>query len=297
MSKAAAKTPEQRKAEAEALRQTLVNQADALRESGEWRRFLASAVPLRAFSIRNVMLILAQRDSATDVAGFRQWLARGRAVRKGEKSIKIMAPSTRKTGKTVVDANGAESDQKITVFRPVSVFDIAQTDPVDGHDETPQAAGEGTITATTDPVELWARVSAVLQGKGWNVQRVSPLMLGGAEGMTTPSTRQIEVDERLEDAHAVLVLLHEAGHALLDSDKDGREYAAHRGACEVSAESVAYIMGTLLGLDPADTSAVYCASWMQDMSADEIQATAADVLQAVRELTEALGLDQAATAA
>ena len=53
----------------------------------------------------NVLLILAQRPTATQVAGFRAWQKRGRQVREGEKAIRIYGCSTR----TVTDTGDESS--------------------------------------------------------------------------------------------------------------------------------------------------------------------------------------------
>ena len=44
------------------------------------------------YSLHNVCLIMAQRPTATRVAGFHAWRTLGRFVRKGEKGIAILAP-------------------------------------------------------------------------------------------------------------------------------------------------------------------------------------------------------------
>lgn len=86
---------------------------------------------LARYSLRNLILIGMQYPSATDVAGFKQWVKRGRRVRKGERGIAILAPSSRvkrdkATGEPVLDSDGNE--QRVHWYRTVYVFDIAQTD-------------------------------------------------------------------------------------------------------------------------------------------------------------------------
>ncbi len=52
----------------------------------------------------------------TVVGGFQQWKANGRIVKKGEKSLKLMAPKSQK------------QEQTRTYFNLISVFDISQTE-------------------------------------------------------------------------------------------------------------------------------------------------------------------------
>ena len=115
----------------------------------EWRRFLDTLTTFHDYSLNNCILILRQCPNATMVAGFRQWLDKGRQVRKGSKSIKIfgfaqknkrrgsvnhkavaMIGDTTSNDDIVRDENG--EPEKVTYFPVVSVFDVSQTDPVDG---------------------------------------------------------------------------------------------------------------------------------------------------------------------
>ncbi|MGR4927300.1 ArdC family protein [Bradyrhizobium sp. CAR08] len=121
---------------------TLANQIAAM--SDEQKAAWMARVPVlttegKPISGKNHMLAAMQRDDATMVAGFRQWLALGRAVRKGETALYIFAPSGRKaepsapSGEKAGDALEAVGDS--IRFLLVPVFDVAQTDPV----ETTQA--------------------------------------------------------------------------------------------------------------------------------------------------------------
>jgi transcriptional regulator with XRE-family HTH domain len=58
----------------------------------QWLAMLAAAVRFHDYSWRNVVLILAQRPDARQVAGYRTWQSLGRQVRKGEKGIAVIAP-------------------------------------------------------------------------------------------------------------------------------------------------------------------------------------------------------------
>jgi N-terminal domain of anti-restriction factor ArdC len=77
-----------RQTEAERLHEQLVDQVAALVHSDRWRRFLDFAASFHTYSLTNVLLILGQYPTASMVAGYRQWQARGPRVRKGEKAIR-----------------------------------------------------------------------------------------------------------------------------------------------------------------------------------------------------------------
>jgi len=63
----------------------------------QWQAMLAAAARFHDYSWRNVVLILAQRPDARQVAGYRTWQSLGRQVRKGEQGIAVIAPVTYRT--------------------------------------------------------------------------------------------------------------------------------------------------------------------------------------------------------
>ena len=80
------------------------------------------------YSERNAMLIAMQAPHATDVSGFAQWKTRGRAVRKGETGIRILAPAGRRDATEGDEEHEAQPERRF--FRLVSVFDVSQTEPL-----------------------------------------------------------------------------------------------------------------------------------------------------------------------
>jgi hypothetical protein len=79
------------------------------------------------YSPRNLLFILAQCPTATDVAGFARWRERGRCVRKGEKGIAIFAPLP---SREETDGSADGEDAAPHRFRPTYVFDVGQTEPL-----------------------------------------------------------------------------------------------------------------------------------------------------------------------
>lgn len=73
MSRTNSKTPDQRKAEREALLATLGEKVAMLASSEEWLAYLRFMAAFRRFSFSNQMLIAAQCPHATHVAGYRKW--------------------------------------------------------------------------------------------------------------------------------------------------------------------------------------------------------------------------------
>ncbi|QDQ99488.1 DUF1738 domain-containing protein (plasmid) [Tomitella fengzijianii] len=284
------KTPEQRREEAAALQASIAEQVEQFRDSDQWRKFLQFAQAFHAYSLNNVMLIMAQQPAATQVAGFRKWQQLGRQVRKGERAIKIFGYSTKKI--TEDDGNGDETERRITIFPVLSVFDISQTDPIEGADTV--VTSPATALTGDDPAGIAAAVTDYITGEGWTITRET--IAGSAYGYTTPHNRRIVVEQNISAAQAAKTTIHETAHALMHADLKSGEYVAHRGLCETEAESVAYIVAGICGLDTASYSVGYVASWT-DGDTDMIRETAARVLSTAHTLADAITTTDDAAAA
>lgn len=86
--------------------------------------------------------------------------------------------------------------------------------------------------------------------------------------------------------------MHEAAHIALGHVEDLAEYVEHRGRYEVEAESVAYVLAGMLGIDSAAYSVGYVAGWAERAEGDVIRDSATRVLAAVHSLAEALHIDE-----
>jgi DNA primase len=108
----------------------------------DWTDWLEQASRHGRYGFTNTLLIPAQRPAATDVCSYDDWLKRGRQVRRGETSIRILSRSG----------------------RPRPVFDIEQADgPV-----TEKAA----VGSTSEGVARLARLTTDLglyldREQGW----------------------------------------------------------------------------------------------------------------------------------
>ncbi|MCS5498209.1 ArdC family protein [Cnuibacter physcomitrellae] len=276
------KSAQQRRAEAEALQATITEQIEQLRESGAWERFLGFAQSFHHYSLGNLLLILAQRPDATCVAGYRSWQARNRQVRKGERGIRIFGGRT--VRETIENESGEEEEQSRVRFFPVTVFDMAQTDLIDA--EVGDPTDISCSLTGDDPAGIFDAVSDYLTGLGWTVERDN--IPGGAHGITTTDgSRRVVIGVGLAAAQAAKTALHEAAHVLLHVGEDPSEYVEHRGVKETEAESVAYIVAGILGLDTSAYSVGYIAGW-SDCDADTIKATAANVLRTAHHLADAI---------
>jgi hypothetical protein len=92
--------------------------ADAV-EIMEERGTIAPVTLLEDFSVRNSLLILWQKPTATKCAGFHDWKSAGRSVKKGSAGAAILVPTGSYT-------NEAGEDKVRFSWR--YVFDIADTE-------------------------------------------------------------------------------------------------------------------------------------------------------------------------
>jgi len=91
------------------------------------RNYLAAIGRFHRYSLRNVMLIVSQKRTATHVAGFHTWHKLGRFVKKGEKGILILAPIVRAKCQNVEQTETDESSTAVG-FRAAYVFDELSRD-------------------------------------------------------------------------------------------------------------------------------------------------------------------------
>jgi antirestriction protein ArdC len=259
-----AKRAEQRELVEQACRELLSSEG--------WRRFAETRAAFRCYSFGNCMLIAMQRPDAVQVAGFKAWQSLGRQVRKGERSIRILAPMVVKER----DAAGDETGETFMRYRAVPVFDVAQTDG-DPLPEAPREPIEGDSHASyIDALEAFAG------SLGFTVDSEA---LEHAGGYCDARSRRIVVSSAVTAANArVRVLVHELAHAL------GVGYAEYgRDVAEVIVETATVVVCGALGLDTSGESIPYITGWgEQDL--DAIRRHAEKVDEIARTLEAACGV-------
>ena len=128
------------------------------------------------------------------MAGFRQWQAKGRQARKGERGIKTLGYSSKKV--TAEDDNGDETERIVRRFPILTVFDLAQTDPIEGADQVDDLTAH---VEGDDVAGIAAKVTTWLTGQGWTVD-LEPIE-GAANGYTTTDgTKRVVIDANLGPA-------------------------------------------------------------------------------------------------
>jgi len=229
----------------------LARAIDEVRASETFQRFLAVQARFHHYSWHNSMLIAMQRPDATRVAGYKTWQKLGRQVRAGERGIMIFAPRpwTRE-----VERDGETETESGIFFRPVHVFDVAQTEG----EELP-TVNVPTVDATADG--LLARLVRVAEHRGIAVNFGA--LAGGAFGVSKGGA--VDVDNRHATGQQAKTLAHELAHEALH--KSDRPQGLTYSAAELEAESVAYVVCLHFGIDTEVRSSRYIALWNGDSKA------------------------------
>lgn len=266
-------------------------------EGEQYQDYLKTLSKFHDYSLNNTILIAMQKPDASHVAGFNTWKNEfERNVMKGQKGIKILAPSPYKvkvqqektdpaTGKPVIGADGKpvteETERKIPAYKVVSVFDVSQT-------EGKELPSIGADILTGD-VEQYKDFFAALE-------KASPVPVAfenietGAKGYYHQVDKRIAIDEGMSELQTLKTTIHEIAHARLHDVDKGKEQGedepprADRRTREVEAESVAYTVCQHYGLDTSDYSFGYVAGWSSGKELAELKASLETIRTTAAEL-------------
>ncbi len=252
-------------------------------ESGRYTEYLQVMSRFHNYSFNNTILIYMQKPDATLVAGFNKWKDKfGRSVNKGEKGIKIIAPTPykKKIEKDVLDPdtklpmkdeNGEiikeEKEVSIPSFRPVTVFDVSQT----SGKEIPTLA-----SALNGKVENFDMLKEAISRSAPVPISFKPLR-PDTDGYFSPKRQEIVIRECMGEVQTVCAMIHESAHAKLHNPANIPETEEKkkltRSDEEVQAESIAYTVCAYFGIETGENSFGYLASWSQNKELKELKAS------------------------
>jgi len=246
-----------------------------LTTSDAWRAWLGVQARFHRYSFANTVLILVQQPAATRVAGFGAWRRLARVVRRGERAIWILAPVTRRVAADDTAEAPERASRVVTAFRPVPVFDQAQTDGDPLPEVCTRLTGDEPSGAYAGLVQVAAAICFTVEDHAFG---------GETNGDCTHALRRIRVRPDLAPAHRVKTLCHELAHALLHAD------ATDRPLAELEAESVAFIVCDVLGIDTGAWSFGYVATWSggRDQAIAAIKAAGARIQRTADRILSAL---------
>jgi hypothetical protein len=267
---------EQRRA---ADRERLKQAAEQLLTSEGWQRWvrLRSHAGLARLSLSNQLLVALAKPDATFVAGFKAWLELGYCVKKGEKAIRIIAPMPIKERDC---ATGEETDETITLFKRVSVFDAQQVAALPSGEPTPLQPPSQPLIGDSH-AHLIAPAVAFAESLGYTVSFESTP--GSAGGWCDSKHRKVVVDSGVAPNARLRTLIHEAIHAL------GVDYQQHsRAQAEVIVDTTTLVVLGGLGLDVSGETVPYVAGWGEDGALEAVTQFAALIDALARRVEAAL---------
>ena len=269
-------------------------------DSERYREYLKVMSKFHNYSFRNTVLIAMQKPDASLVAGFSAWKNNfERNVMKGQKGIKIIAPSPYKikqemqkidphTQKPVIGKDGKpvteEKEVKIPAYKVVSVFDVSQTEGK----ELPDIA----VDELTGDVDRYKDFFAALE-------KTSPVPIafenieGGSHGYYHLEDKRIAINEGMSELQTLKTAIHEIAHAKLhdidlNAPKDEQQPHVDRRTREVEAESVAYTVCQHYGLDTSDYSFGYVAGWSSGRELSELKSSLETIRSAAAEIINSI---------
>jgi len=194
-------------------------------QSDKYAQYLRTMSRFHKYSVNNTMLIYMQKPDATLVAGFNKWRDQfERNVMKGEKGIKIIAPTPYKkkieqekrdpdTNLPMLDKDGKviveEKEIKIPMFKPVTVFDMSQT----SGKPLPQLASD--LSGNVQNYEVFMEA----------LRRSAPVPIefkpiaDNADGYFSLDNQKITIREGMSEVQTVSATVHEIAHSKLHNQK------------------------------------------------------------------------------
>lgn len=243
--------------------------------SGKYADYLRTMSRFTRYSVNNRILIFAQNPNATHVAGYQAWQNKfGRHVVKGAKGITIIAPTPYKkkieedkldpeTKLPMLDENGdvitEEKEIRIPIFKPVTVFDVSQTDG------KPLPTLAETLVGDVQNYDVFMEA----------VKRSSPVpvimepMQENMDGYFSLSEQNIHLREGMSEVQTVCAAIHEITHAKLHNS-DAEEQKSHKTE-EIEAESVAFAVCAYYGIETDANSFGYIANYVQGKSINDLK--------------------------
>lgn len=256
------------------------------------------------YSARNQLLIKKQYPFAVGIGSFNFFKEQGLMVRKGEKAIKILAPSSKtfiqdENGELISSSKWSSEQRKAvqegkintinkTFYNLVNVFDITQTNakPEDYPKIFPNRPFNFDFSQVENKNGLHQGLMDYINRQGYTFKMRDNL--GGVKGVTIHNINnqvQIELNSSLNIDNQIPTLIHEITHAKLHNiDTDTPTYQK-----EFEAEFSSFITCHAFGIDTSEKAIPYISKWTENldkMDDAQIQKSLNRVQTVSKELTQ-----------
>lgn len=250
------------------------------REPKLMKEYLDYMAKFYNYSPRNLALIKDQFKGAEAVGSFKFWSDNGFKINKGEKGIKILAPTkitylllndkvkqlkyATKEEKEKVKKGEIETTEKI-FYKNVYVFDVSQTNAKSS--DLPKLFPNKWLDGEVkDYDKFYKAMEKIAENIG--VKIIEPKKeLGMSKGISYTMTKEVALNPRNSQLQNTKTLLHELAHAKLHTIETTNNYSKEER--EYQAEMVAYTTCSYFGLDTSEYSLNYLYNWSKDMDLDK----------------------------
>ena len=260
--------------------------------SDRYKEMLDMIARFPEYSANNSLLILLQRPDARLCQSYTGWKSMDRYVKKGEKGIKILAPTPYTvlrdepkldaSGKQIYDKDGEAvmetKEIKVIGYKVVNTFDISQTEGK----ELP-TIGVNELTGDVNNYGMMFQALVDICPVPIAFEKIS----GGAKGYYHQVEERIAIQEGMSEVQTVKTAIHEMAHQKLHAHQE-KDQKQTRNSKEVEAESVAYTVCQHYGIDTSDYSFSYVVGWSKDKETPELKASLETIRKAAAEMIHAI---------
>jgi hypothetical protein len=210
----------------------------------------------RRYSFANQMLIFIQKKNATHVAGKLKWIKDfNRQLKKGAKGIYIYVPISKKMDQDESDAAQDQDVVRQTRFILKPVFDISDTEQIEGKENKITEEPKWFDEATPDEKTRVIYDALVEFAKSRNIQvNIEGEKTGHARGYSSMGTIGLKAEN-------ISTLVHEIAHEIIHGPEERME--GDKKILELQAEGVAYVVLREFDL-PHEHASKYLALWKID---------------------------------
>lgn len=256
--------------EIEAKLKDLAEETDRFKKSAFFKDYLDTMSRFWDYSYHNQLLIHFRMPSATRVAGFKAWQSLKRNVKKGSKAIKILAPYKRIVSE-INPSTMKEEEKQLTLFFPVNVFDVSQTDGEPLPEIDISVKGDD-YKSFLEQLENFCKSHKIkVDFKNLGINGLYGYSKGGEIAVSNTESINTQVN----------TIIHEIAHELLHKEKN----SLSKEQKEIQAEATAYVVTNHFNLQNKSYNylALYDADYKKIM--DNLKAVA----EASKEIISFLG--------
>ncbi|AFA47941.1 ArdC-like ssDNA-binding domain-containing protein [Acetobacterium woodii] len=262
MAKYQKRSPEEIKKELESYNQKILDLGENFkRDPSAMADYFAFGAKFYQYSAKNQLLVYLQNEHASFVGSYKFFQNQGYQVQKGERGMKIFTPvkcsyfyrTGEKQSTPLKDATKYERELinqgiievKSTVrFKLGTVFDIAQTNcPPENY---PKLFDFGE--QSYDHARVFNKLKSYCELQGFPVEDIGMRSIT-LRGTFTPDTKEIKLNEKLQDTQKLGTFLHEMAHAFLEHGFSDDHCSVHDHMHEFEADGLGIMLLTRFGFD------------------------------------------------